>query len=345
MASQPKIKVLRLASVHYQHPNLESATKFLLDFGMIERQRDESRIYFSGYGQDQYIYVAEQSLTSRRAFIGATWEVESRKDLETAAAQPNATPIEEDHGPGGAKRVSIQDPNGFLVSFIHGQSRLMGSATMETNRIVGDEKPIVNLVDEKPRRGHFRSGPSPVHKLGHYGYMVPHDKYETTFNWYTSLINLVPTDAVFNPETGKDVTCFMHIDLGPIYTDHHSFFLGVSPNGKPAFVHHSSYEVNDTDTQALGHKWLYEKGYTNCWGIGRHVLGSQVFDYWFDTTGNIVEHYADGDLVNQDTAFTRSPEGPDSLYIWGPPLPLGFVTGKAEDAGKDAAAALGLLVS
>ena len=303
MAVHPKIKVIRLSSVHYQHPNLETATKFLLDFGMVEVHRDESRLYFSGYGQEQYIYVAEQSPTSRRAFIGGTFEVESAKDLEIAAAQPNASQIEDDHGPGGAKRVNIRDPNGFLVSFIHGQSRRVGSTITETNRIVGDEQPVVNLANEKARRGHFRrfnSGPSPVHKLGHYGYLVPQDKYKTTFDWYTSLMNLTPTDTIFDPKTGDDTTCFMHIDLGPTYTDHHvskdcslgtilylsdwglqSLFLGVSPTGKPVFVHHSSYEVNDTDTQALGHKWLHEKGYTNCWGIGRHVLGSQVFDYWF----------------------------------------------------------------
>ncbi|OHE95129.1 glyoxalase [Colletotrichum orchidophilum] len=95
-----------------------------------------------------------------------------------------------------------------------------------------------------------------------------------------------------------------------------------------------TFEVNDMDTEALGHEWLLKKGYTNCWGIGRHVLGSQLFDYWFDSSGNILEHYCDGDLVNENTPATRSPEAPDSLHIWGPNVPLGFVTGRIEDAGK-----------
>ena len=54
----------------------------------------------------------------------------------------------------------------------------------------------------------------------------------------------------------------------------------------------------------------------------------------FDASGNIVEHYSDGDLVNEQTPFGREPEAPDSLYIWGPNIPLGFITGKVEDAGK-----------
>lgn len=117
-------------------------------------------------------------------------------------------------------------------------------------------------------------------------------------------------------------------------------------------MHHSSFEVNDFDTQLLGHDYLQNKGWTNCWGVGRHVLGSQIFDYWlvqshsfgslkddtdeaarFDASGNVVEHYSDGDLVNVDTAFERHPEAPDSLYIWGPNIPKAFVTGKIEDAG------------
>lgn len=56
----------------------------------------------------------------------------------------------------------------------------------------------------------------------------------------------------------------------------------------------------------------------------------------FDTSGNILEHYSDGDMVNKDTPYTRSPEAPDSLYIWGPNIPLGFVTGNPEDAKKEA---------
>lgn len=59
-----------------------------------------------------------------------------------------------------------------------------------------------------------------------------------------------------------------------------SFFVGISPTAIKAHVHHSSFETNDFDTQALGHDYLRSKGWTNCWGLGRHVLGSQIFDYW-----------------------------------------------------------------
>ena len=38
--------------------------------------------------------------------------------------------------------------------------------------------------------------------------------------------------------------------------------------------------------------------YEHMWGIGRHVLGSQVYDYWADPWGRVHEHWADSDRLN-----------------------------------------------
>ena len=39
----------------------------------------------------------------------------------------------------------------------------------------------------------------------------------------------------------------------------------------------------------------------------------------------MVEHYADGDLVNEDTPVGILPVGHESLAIWGPEVPLAFL--------------------
>jgi hypothetical protein len=85
------------------------------------------------------------------------------------------------------------------------------------------------------------------------------------------------TQVVYNEE-GVDITVFCRLDRGKKQVDHHSFFFFQGPEYR---VHHTSYETYDYDTQFLGHDWLREKGYKNCWGVGRHVLGSQIFDYWY----------------------------------------------------------------
>lgn len=74
-----------------------------------------------------------------------------------------------------------------------------------------------------------------------------------------------------------DITVFFRLNRGDELVDHHCFFFFEGPK---MHVHHSSFETHDFDAQVLGHDWLRGKGYTNCWGVGRHVMGSQIFDYW-----------------------------------------------------------------
>jgi hypothetical protein len=158
-----------------------------------------------------------------------------------------------------------------------------------------------------------------IEQLGHYGLIVL--DFDVQTSWYTQNFNIVPTDFLHSPtdDGGQKLTGFFgHIDRGQDYVDHHTLFLAP---GKMTHVHHCSFEVHDFDTQQLGHKWLAEKGYDSVWGVGRHILGSQIFDYWWDTTGNMVEHYADGDLVNEDTPIGVMPAADETLAVWGPEVP------------------------
>ena len=57
-------------------------------------------------------------------------------------------------------------------------------------------------------------------------------------------------------------------------------------------------EVEDFDALMAGHDHLAKGEYDHHAGVGRHVLGSQIFDYWRDPWGHVVEHFTDGDLLN-----------------------------------------------
>lgn len=216
-----QIRVTRLAHVVYQHVDIEKALAFLIDFGFVQIERRGNRIYLGGYGQQPFIYVLEQSTDCEKHFGGGYWVVDSMEDLEKAASHPNATPIQDYDAPGGGKVVVIKDPNGFDCGFIYGQKlqeRQKSAITLEANHSVS------NTVDEKPRKGSFRrfkKAPSPIHKLGHYGYSVPASKFDSTYTWYTTVLNLKLSDAIFDQATEKDESCFCHIDLGTDYTDHH----------------------------------------------------------------------------------------------------------------------------
>ena len=115
-----------------------------------------------------------------------------------------------------------------------------------------------------------------------------------------------------------DRTVFYRLDRGDEEVDHHVFFFA---EGDPYRVHHSSFETHDFDTQVLGHDWLREKGYKNCWGVGRHVLGSQIFDYWKDPWGHELEHWTDGDLFTAEDGSNKATVR-DMLDVqWGSPFP------------------------
>jgi catechol 2,3-dioxygenase-like lactoylglutathione lyase family enzyme len=217
-----KVRVIRLAHVTYQHPDLAKALSFLADFGFVEEHRTLNKVYLRGYGIQPFLYVAEQSPDSKRHFIGGSWVVDRLEDLETAASKPGATPIQDSDAPGGGKTVTLTDPNGFKIEFVYGQKLREDTSKIHLEQ-KSDQLPS-NTTVQRPRRGVFRrfkQGASPVHKLGHYGFVVPGSKWDSTTSWYLDLINLKPTDAVFNPQTGKDETIFNHIDLGQEYTDHH----------------------------------------------------------------------------------------------------------------------------
>jgi hypothetical protein len=60
-------------------------------------------------------------------------------------------------------------------------------------------------------------------------------------------------------------------------------------------------------------------------GVGRHIVGSQIYDYWRDPWGRVHEIWTDGDLFNERNPTGAVPvelEGPASH--WGPPPPGPF---------------------
>ncbi|KAL3459473.1 Glyoxalase/Bleomycin resistance protein/Dihydroxybiphenyl dioxygenase [Aspergillus heterothallicus] len=326
-SGQRPIRLVRLANVYYTHTCLPKAAQFLEDFGLqpLDTKDDRNKvIYYRGTSAEPFVYRAQQG--DSNAFGGAAFVVESFEDLEYASKTlPNASPIldlmeDESNGapgvPGGGLCVKFTDPvDGIPFRLVFGQK--------ESDVEQSLPELSYNYPTEKHRPGNatqrFKQGPAPVHKLGHFGLCVT--DFARLYDFFTTRFNLKASDLVHDAK-GRDITAFLHLDRGKELVDHHTFFLFEGPEWH---VHHSSFETHDFDTQLLGHHWLREKGYKNCWGVGRHIMGSQVFDYWFDSSGFIVEHYVDGDLVDETHPTNRTLASPNNLHVWGPDLPEGFL--------------------
>ncbi|KAK8105400.1 glyoxalase [Apiospora kogelbergensis] len=314
-----KIVLTRICHAYYKYQDMDRAVKWFNDFGFTEEKRvnGDEKIYFRGYGTEPWVVCAVKA--DRDEFAGVGYVVESEDDLRHASETlPKATQIYElEDAPGKGKCVTFYDPvDNFPFHLVYGQE---GAGVLE---IPLPQEPVNYPFEKNRPKNHFQrfqKRPAPVHKLGHWGHCSTN--YAKIYEFYTSRFNLIASDLVHD-DAGTDITCFLRLDRGKEPVDHHCFFFYQGPK---FHVHHTSYETHDFDTQVLGHDWLREKGYKNCWGVGRHVLGSQIFDYWFDPSGNVMEHYVDGDLVDDTQPPHRSKASPDSLHVWGPDVPSDFL--------------------
>jgi catechol-2,3-dioxygenase len=115
--------------------------------------------------------------------------------------------------------------------------------------------------------------------------------------WYKQRFGLLTSDEI-QPAPGIGVGAFLRADRGSEPSDHHTLFMIENPAG--AGFMHAAFEVPDFDDLMMGHRHLARNERHHHWGVGRHVLGSQVFDYWRDPWGHEVEHWTDGDRHTAD---------------------------------------------
>jgi catechol 2,3-dioxygenase-like lactoylglutathione lyase family enzyme len=157
-------------------------------------------------------------------------------------------------------------------------------------------------------------------RLGHFVLHVRN--HQAAVAWLRRRLGLIPSDYMGPPgDPAQAAGTFLRVDRGEELVDHHC--LLVLGTDKPG-VHHCSFEVEDLDAVMAGHDYLRTRGYTHDCGVGRHLLGSQIFDYWRDPFGFRIEHYTDGDVVDhthQPTIFSGSA---DETTQWGARPPKDF---------------------
>lgn len=302
------IKIVGLAYVRYRVPVPDVMANFLIDFGLFEHQRIGSTIYMRGSNESPYLVVIEKSQST--GFIGPAFVAESRDDLVKVAEHFNNCKIETNPGPGGGERVRVIDLDGYQIEFVH------GIAPVET---LPSRKPLIfNDSESHSRKGNFqrpRPGPSTIKRIGHL--IIRVDDYDAALAWYQQF-GLLISDEVYDPEDPtRTLNGFLKCDRGHDWTDHHTIGLAVR---KPKAIDHIAFEVVDIDDVILGGVHLENCGYKRSWGVGRHILGSQIFDYWRDPHGFKMEHWTDGDLVNRQTKSSRVPAGdfgPGAISQWG----------------------------
>jgi catechol 2,3-dioxygenase-like lactoylglutathione lyase family enzyme len=280
------IRVQDAAYVRFAAPDLDVMERFLTDFGLVVMAREDDALYARGTDPSPYLHVTERG---EPGFRGMAFEAASADDLRAAAGLEGASPVEKIDAPGGGQRVRFTDPDGFAVEVVHGREQLpplpvRGAAPLNRG---SDRRRFGQLQRLAP-------GPAPVKRLGHVVVRVA--DFRRSEGWFKSRFGFLSSDEVYLGEPDNIITAFLRCDRGEAYADHHTLLcLAVGEVG----FDHAAFEVEDIDAVMLGHDHLERAGYAHHAGIGRHVLGSQVFDYWRDPWGHVLEHFTDGDLLNR----------------------------------------------
>lgn len=302
-------KVSDIIFVRFELRDLEAQCKYLDDFGMQAVQKDNGSIYYRGTGEDAYIYAAQKGEAD--TFIAAGYEVDTLEELQ-ALAESQDVAIDDGDALMGGKMVRLTDPDGLGIEVYHGVNKLSP---------IDEGVPVLNSGKEKNRLNatqRFGSGadewqldgdgnmqyalPSSVMRLGHTAINVKDGP--ASIKWYHDVLGMIVSDNIIGPD-GLVGGAFIRCDNGDTPSDHHTLnVVALPPEGKMfhGTFGHAGFELEKSlDDLMAGHFHMKTSGaYTHEWGIGRHLLGSQLYDYWRDPAGFILEHWTDGDLMTAD---------------------------------------------
>jgi catechol 2,3-dioxygenase-like lactoylglutathione lyase family enzyme len=316
-AINPTIKITDLAWLEFEKPDLARAETFARAFGFAIAAREPDTLYLRGSLPGAPCVVIRKGARSR--FVGPIFKAGEASDLDRLANAADRR-VEPLTGPAAGSIVRLADPSGFAVGVVHLNGELPALAEQQTQILnFGAEPRRINATQRPPR------APALVQRLGHVVLQTPH--FLRALNWYLDTLGMIVSDFQYAPgqRDRGPALAFIRCDRGTVPADHHTLALNLGP---AAGYSHSAYQVTDLDAVAAGGEYLLQRGYDRAWGIGRHVLGSQIFDYWYDPDKFAVEHFTDGDLFDDTVDPGWSPLTASGLSQWGPRVTQEFLGAK-----------------
>jgi catechol 2,3-dioxygenase-like lactoylglutathione lyase family enzyme len=310
----PVIKVEDIAWLEFEKPDLIQAEAFAAAFGFTAVARTPEQLYLRGTDPGAPCVVLRRGPGSR--FAGVAFKAADEGDV-LRLAEANGTPVRTLPEVLGGLSADLVDPSGIPVHVVAGMHELPAIPAQSPAVFnFGDQLRRVNATQRPPRL------PAMVQRLGHV--VLQTTKYVEALDWYLDNLGMIVSDFQFFPgQRGRGpVMSFIRCDRGATPADHHTLAMALGPANRYL---HSAYQVSDLDALAAGGEYLRELGYHRSWGIGRHNEGSQLFDYWRDPDGFLVEHFSDGDMFDNTLEPGWSPFTASGLSQWGPPVTKDFL--------------------
>ncbi len=284
-------------------PDIVEAERFYTAFGLDVRRRGD-RIDLFTYGSPHcWGSVFAKGTGKRLQYLSLGVFAE---DLDALRRQLAGAETAEPHPLSDGDGLWIRDPEGTLVQLVVGakMSPSQKSAAVLPEAVPAGRGAAPNRKVVTPVR--------PRHLSHVLLYAADVDR---QVEFYSRMLGLRLSD------TSKGIVAFLH---APHSSDHH--LLAFAKSDRPG-LHHTSWDVGSVHEVGLGSEQMRSHGYTEGWGVGRHVLGSNYFYYVRDPWGSYAEYSFDIDFVPHDLDWPAGEHAPeDSFYVWGPKVPDDFVT-------------------
>ncbi|NUP15145.1 MAG: 2,3-dihydroxybiphenyl 1,2-dioxygenase [Streptomyces sp.] len=313
-AANPLIKVHDIAWLEFSKPDLDRAEVFGRAFGFVTSYRDGRELHLRGTQAGAPCVIIRKGRRSR--LLGPAFRAVDTRDLLRLGDALGAPVRPLPEALGGAV-VELSAPDGLRVRVIADADELPALSGQDPQRFnFGGDIDRANGTQRPPRE------PAGVRRLGHL--VLQSTTYRRTLDWYLDHLGLIVSDFLYyegQRERGPTMS-FIRCDRGGTLTDHHTLALTLGPSNR--YVH-SAYEVTGLDALAAGGQYLLREGYRRSWGIGRHIQGSQIFDYWRDPDDFLVEHFTDGDMFDSTLKPGWAPMTASGLAQWGPPATKDFL--------------------
>ncbi|MFJ6393370.1 VOC family protein [Streptomyces sp. NPDC091972] len=312
--ANPLIKVHDLAWLEFAKPDLERTEVFAGAFGFTTSLRTADELHLRGTDPGTPCVIVRKG--PRSTFLGPAFHAADAQDVRRLAEATGHRVTRLPETLGGIA-ADTTDPGGLPVRVVSGTHELPALPPQIPHTLnSGHDQRRTNTTQRPPRE------PARVQRLGHL--VLQTTTYRRTLDWYLKHLGMIVSDFLYYPgqrERGP-VMSFIRCDRGATPTDHHTLAMMLGPVNR--YVH-SAYQVADLDALAAGGEYLRDHGYQRSWGIGRHIEGSQLFDYWRDPEGFLVEHFSDGDLFDNTLEPGWAPMTASGLAQWGPPATADFL--------------------
>ena len=287
---QPGLGVHSLDHFVLAVPDLAPAQRFYSDFGLdVDAAGDALGLKTAGHDQRWGVVVEGKRKKLHHLSFGCYSD-----DLPYLQERAEANGVALVDPPKGFESNGFwfQDPAGLLIEIkvaakVSPAHKTPGTWSSSPEGVAGApvraKAPIV-----RPRR------------LSHVLVFTP--DVDRSLAFYSNIVGLRLSDR-------SDRVAFMHAIHG---SDHH--ILAFAQSSGPG-LHHCSWDMSGIDDIGLGAMHMAGKGYSEGWGLGRHVLGSNYFHYVRDPWGSYAEYSCDIDYIPAEQNWQAGSHPPEELLL------------------------------